>query len=286
MLLRFLPAAIVAMAVTVAARAPAPGPDVDSTIARIGAYVEQYYGRAERIVAREDVTLQPLDSGMTFQGFPRRIVNELRVEWDPDSDEPAKVVRELVKASGPRLGPPEQPDCLDPRATSPEPLAFLLPDRRERFVFRDAGMGHVHDRAAVMIDFKPVAPEPPRVDWRGECATIDLPGHTGGRIWADPVTSEILRYDEHLIGMVDIPAPKRAHGSSFLPTHFTVQRADTSIEYAPVAFHDPDETVLLPSEIISLTVIRNSGYPRMRTTQRFSDYRRFVTETRVLGASR
>jgi hypothetical protein len=33
----------------------------------------------------------------------------------------------------------------------------------------------------------------------------------------------------------------------------------------------------LPAQIDSMTVIRNSGMPRLRTTQTFSNYRRYVT---------
>jgi hypothetical protein len=55
-----------------------------------------------------------------------------------------------------------------------------------------------------------------------------------------------------------------------------------SIRYKPVAFADPDETLLLPASIDSVTVIRNSGVPRLRTTQTFANYRRYVTGGRLV----
>ena len=76
--------------------------------------------------------------------------------------------------------------------------------------------------------------------------------------------------------MVDIPVPV-AQQRRGAPRFMTVERADTSIQYAPVAFVDPDETLMLPSRIDSLVVVRNSGSPRPRITQSFRDYRRFVT---------
>ena len=48
------------------------------------------------------------------------------------------------------------------------------------------------------------------------------------------------------------------------------------------AFTDPDETLMLPSRIESVVIVRNSGSPRLRITQSFSDYRRFVTESRLV----
>ena len=62
----------------------------------------------------------------------------------------------------------------------------------------------------------------------------------------------------------------------------TIERADTSIRYRQVTFQDPEETLLVPSSIDTVTVIRNSGAPRVRKTQRFTDYRRFVTGGRIV----
>src|SRR5689334_15977318 len=106
MLLRSIPAVLVMMTVTVAARGPAADQDIAGTHTRIGAYVRDYYNRAQSIVAREDVIVQPLLSNLEYDGFPRRVQNDLRVEWDPsaaDADDRARVVRSLVKASGPSL---------------------------------------------------------------------------------------------------------------------------------------------------------------------------------------
>ena len=63
---------------------------------------------------------------------------------------------------------------------------------------------------------------------------------------------------------------------------FVVERADSSIRYRPIAFHDPDEILMLPESIETLQVIRNSGVPRLRIVQRFSNYKRFITAGRVV----
>jgi hypothetical protein len=49
-----------------------------------------------------------------------------------------------------------------------------------------------------------------------------------------------------------------------------------------VTFTDPDETVVLPASVESLTVFRRTSVPRLRTTQTITQYRRFLTEGRVV----
>ena len=255
--------------------------DADLAVRGIGSYVEQYYTRAQSLLLEETVILQPLTSNWSFDGFARRLNYELRVEWDPSAaDEPARVVRELIRASGPPLGPPDQPDCMDPRAVSLEPLAFLLPDRRGAFDFEMAGSRRIDGREAVVLDYRAAAREEPTVEWTGHCAWVDLSGRTRGRVWADADTFEILRLDEHLVGPVDIPGPPERRASA--PRSFTFVQADTSIRYKLVTFENPDERLMLPARIESTTVVRNSGIPRLRTTQTFDNYRRFVTDSRIV----
>ena len=253
-----------------------------SMLDRIGAYVEQYYARAQSVLAVESVTVQPLTRDLGPEGFARRLVYELRVEWNPEADgaEP-NVVRTLVSVNGrpPKAG--DEPRCTDPRGISPEPLAPLLPGRRVNYIFTPVGPSTVQGRAAMMLDYRSVRPEPPKVVWRDECASIDLPGRTRGRIWADAESAEILRFDEHLVGLVDIPVPLPQQRRGAAP-YMTIERADMSIEYRRVAFADPDETLMLPARIDNLVIVRNSGSPRLRITQMFSGYRRFVTGSRIV----
>ncbi len=63
---------------------------------------------------------------------------------------------------------------------------------------------------------------------------------------------------------------------------FVAERADTTIDYKKFAFVDPDETILLPSRVESVSFIRNSGVPRVRVIRTYTDYRRFLTGGRIL----
>jgi hypothetical protein len=256
----------------------------DQTVDRLSDYVEQYYTRAQSIVTNESVTVQRLNRDLSFDGFARRLEYELRVEWDPsvDADEsPAKVTRQLLTVNGkpPRKG--DKPECMDPKSVSPEPLAFLLPDRRHKYAFTSAGVGRVDGREAVMVDYRSLEPGKPIVEWTDDCVSVDVPGRWRGRLWAEPETATIVRMDEQLIGMVDLPIPRKhqqINGALFL----TLERADMSIRYRAVRFSDPDETLMLPAEITSSSMWRNGGSPGNRVTQSFSNYRRFVTAGRII----
>jgi hypothetical protein len=256
----------------------------DQTVFRLSGYVEQYYTRAQSIVTNESVIVQRLHRDMSFDGFARRLVYELRVEWDPSvngDESPAKVTRQLLTVNGrpPKKG--DKPECMDPKNVSPEPLAFLLPDRRHKYSFTSAGVGRVDGREAVMVDYRALDRGEPMVEWTEDCVSVDAPGRFRGRLWAEPETATIVRMDEQLIGMVDLPIPRkhqRINGSLFM----TLERADMSIRYRPVRFSDPDETLMLPAEITSSSMWRNGGSAGSRVTQSFSNYRRFVTAGRIL----
>jgi hypothetical protein len=281
---RFVLAALVVALLPAGRAAIGQSISADQTVNRLSGYVEQYYSRAQSIVTNESVTVQRINRDMSFDGFARRLVYELRVEWDPSvggDESPAKVTRQLLTVNGkpPKKG--DKPECMDPKNVSPEPLAFLLPDRRHKYSFTSAGVGRVDGRDAVMVDYKALERGAPIVEWTEDCVSVDVPGRWRGRLWAEPETATIVRMDEQLMGMVDLPIPRkhqRINGNLFM----TLERADMSIRYRPVRFSDPDETLMLPAEITSSSMWRNGGSAGSRVTQSFSNYRRFVTAGRII----
>jgi hypothetical protein len=256
----------------------------DQTVARLSDYVEEYYSRAQSIVANESVTVQQIKRDLSADGFARRLVYELRVEWDPSvsgDESPAKVTRQLLTVNGkaPRAG--DEPECTDPRSVSPEPLAFLLPDRRHKYQFTSAGIGRVDRRDVLMVDFRSLERGEPKVEWTEKCISVTVVGQARGRVWADPESAAIVRLDEQLTGMVDFPVPRkhqRVNGAMYM----TLERSNTSIRYRPVVFSNPDETLMLPAEIITSWMFRTPGSAGTRVTQSFSNYRRFVTAGRIV----
>jgi hypothetical protein len=135
-----------------------------------------------------------------------------------------------------------------------------------------------------MVDYRSARPEPPTatIDEKDkDCIMFDLPGRSRGRVWADPETGEIIRLDEQLTGMVDVGLPRKKQRAD-LPTYWTIERADSSMIYKRITFQDPEETILLPARVDTTTVISGGGVQRMRITQTYTNYRRFITGTRIV----
>jgi hypothetical protein len=94
------------------------------------------------------------------------------------------------------------------------------------------------------------------------------------------MTYEVLRVDRYDEGPVDIRVSWPLQRKYGLPSYVTLDRDDLSIRFKEIAFRDPDEVVLLPESIDSLTMIRN-GLQSARRTATYRDYRRFLTASRV-----
>ena len=283
----------VGLAVAVAcvtARVPVLGKDpapFDTTrLDGISAYVESYYGRAQSLMVDETVAIQPLGLDLLPDGLARRLSYELRVEWNPEGDEPrASFVRQLMKIGTRAAKPGSEPECLDPKGISPEPLAFLLPGRRGKFAFSEAGVARLGGRAVTMVDYRPLREEPSSItakDGKKDCIEIDMPGRTAGRVWVDPQTFAVLRIDEWLVGMTDVRVPRDLITTGRWNSHVSVDRADSTIRYQPVRFTDPEETLLLPNLVDTVSVIRANGIQRLRVSQSYRNYRRFVTGGRLV----
>ena len=59
-------------------------------------------------------------------------------------------------------------------------------------------------------------------------------------------------------------------------------RSDSTMQYTAVRFSDPDETLMLPTTIDNVSVTASNGIQRLRMTQEFRNYRRFLTDSRIV----
>jgi hypothetical protein len=280
-------------AASVAARPAAQsGSDVSRLIERIGERVARYYHRAQSLVCTETSTVQPIQQNWALDGLARTVESELRVESETGDGEPlpeARLIRDIRRVNGREPTPRDRTDrsgCTDPDPFSPEPLAFLLPSRREAYRFTAVHDGRERDRAALVIDFTSADAtsradliEDPRghddcFDWKGPIAT-------NGRVWVDAVTYEVLRVDRYNNGPVDLRVSWPLQRKYNLANYVTLDRNDLSLRFKEVAFSNPDEIVLLPQAIDELTIIR-TGLQSARRTTTFRDYHRFLTATRIV----
>jgi hypothetical protein len=263
--------------------------DLDRLLERVSARVEHYFERAQSLVSTESVLITSFGSNLVQEGFPRRLVYELRVAWDPatasSSLPEATLHRDLVSVNGRPPKPNEEPKCTDPKndlqPVSPESLSMLLAANRKDYLFAAAGTSRLGGRTAVMIDFKSTVVGPPEVKWKEDCVSLSLPGRTRGRIWIDSETADVLRIDERLSGMFDFrvpPSRSRLHA----PLWMSLDRFETSTRYKPVVFHDPEETLVLPASIERTSVFRGPAVRQERTAETFSDYRRFLADSHIV----
>ena len=280
--------ALVLFAGSVAARQPAALPDLVDVMQRVGERVEQYFARAQSIVCVEIVGLMPFDSG--GGGRSRTVESELRLSWEPTDENPipieARTLRQVLKVNGHAPRKNDHDNCTGPEQNTWEvqPLSLLLPQQRGEYTFKLAGAGRVDNRAAILVDYRMVDKPSVKVDLvdgKDDCVSYALDGGMRGRVWIDAETFDVLRMDQGLIGLVDIPLPRKIAFRDRWPS-WTMERWDTSIRFKPVTFQDPHETLVLPASSTSLRITRGAGTPRLRTTTEYSSYRRFITGARIV----
>ena len=143
-----------------------------------------------------------------------------------------------------------------------------------------------HGRAALVIDFVSASrtSRPELIEDRlghDDCFDWSGPIAMKGRLWVDAATYEVVRLERYLQGPVDIRVPPALQRKYRFAPWLTLDRDDQTIRYKPVAFRDPDEVMLLPESIDSLTMLRE-GLQSIRRSERFSDYRRFLTAGRIV----
>jgi hypothetical protein len=260
---------------------------LDETLRNVGRRIQSWYTRAQTVVSTETVWIQPLRPDMTPDAFPRRLAFELRVEWDPEhlgsfALPGASVLREALSINGRAPNQDRDPGCMDPKSVSPEPLALLLPERLAESEFSPAGTTRVSGRPAVRIDYRGVAAREPEIAWVNECVTVSLPGRMRGRVWVDAATYDVLRIDDRLMSRFELDVPRELVRRGFASS-MVIERAESSIRYAPIQFEDPRESMMLPVAIETLTVIGGPVTQRVRITQRLSNHRRFLTDGRIVN---
>jgi len=289
---RLAATALVAVCASSLSAAPKQ-PELEGLLTRVAERVAEYYRRAHSVVCVERSIVQPIGLNWTPEGFARTVESDLRVESAPpaDGDTPLKatVIRSIRRINGREPRERDKTDragCTDPNPLSPEPLAFLLGEHRDEYQFTSVGHGRERDRATLIIDFMSTkrTGRPELIeDERGhdECFDWTGPVATKGRVWVDAQSHEVLRVDRRIAGPVDLRVPWNLQRRYGLPAWVVLERDDLTLRYQTVAFTDPDEVVLLPESIESMTVLR-SGLQSIRRTDRFSGYRRFLTTGRVI----
>jgi hypothetical protein len=265
--------------------------DAAVIIARVGERVLEYYQRAQRLICLERSTVLPIDTRWNPQGMARTVDSELRIEFDEADGESfpeARVSRDVLSVNGREPRERDRTDrsgCTDPNPLSPEPLGFLLPGQRDEYAFTSVRSARERDRAALVIDFTSVRRRghPQLIEdelGHDDCFDWKGPVPITGRVWVAADTYDVLKLERHIAGPTDVQVPLPLQRKYALPAWVTIDRDDLTLHYREVAFSDPDEVLLLPESITTTTVLR-TGLQSIRRTQQFTDYRRFLTRSRI-----
>ena len=233
----------------------------------------------------------PIDTRWNPDGMGRTVVSELRVEFDAADGESlpeARVSRDVLSINGREPRERDRTDragCTDPSPISPEPLAFLLPGERDGYTFTKVREGRERDRAALVIDFasRDQSGQPRLIEdelGHDDCFDWTGPVRTKGQVWIDAETYDVLKIERHIAGPTDVRVPRDLQREYGLPAWVTIDRDDLTLRYHEVAFSEPDEVLLLPESITTMTVLR-TGLQSTRRTHEFSDYRRFLSDSRL-----
>ncbi len=266
--------------------------DLPSVLHRAGERVERFFARAQSIVCTEVVRLHSLTSGWSTEGLGRTVESELRLSWEAPTDgspsTEAQTLRRLLKVNGRAPRANDWNNCTSPeqQSSEPQPLSLLLSGKRADYVFTLAGPTRLDGRDAIMVDYRlltEVSVQSETIKGRDDCISFEVEGGLRGRLWIDAETYDVLRLDQRLTEMVEIPLPREVTRRASAPRHWTMERWDTSIRFKSVTFENPDETLVLPASLSSLRVTRGSGTPRLRTMTDYKNYQRFLTAGRVVG---
>ena len=282
----------IATAVATLGLAAQVSPNVSDVLARVGGRIAEYYKRAQKVICTEKYSVQPIGWNFTPEGFARVTESELRVEAEEGDDSgpgEAKVLRNVRKVNGRTPREKDKKDrsgCTDLNPLSSEPLAFLLPAHRAEYQFTAAGIGKGRDAHTLLIDFTLAAPSRKVElieDKSGHDDCFDWSGRlpAKGRVWVDAASYDVLRVEQRTPGPVDVRVPVALQRRHNLADPVIVEREEFTIRYKAVAFRNPDEVMLLPESIVMMIVVRG-GLQSTRRSQTFTDYRRFVTEGRLV----
>ena len=255
----------------------APSSELTGILGSLAERTQQYYDRFISIICTETVRQQELRFNLAPTGKPRETVYELSVTRNPRSkdEDDFRVGRLLQAVNGRPAMKYQEPGCTDPKTGTPEPLGFLLAKNQDRYRFTlpDAVLAGPPGTRAV--DFIETPPERVQITWRGLCFEAEGGGQEG-RVWFNPATFDILQVEVRL--SKPFLVPMRPGYTGLIPA-VMVERFESTMRFSRVNFMQPDETVLLPATIETLTVFR--GVPSLRTTQSLSNYRRFLSESTI-----
>jgi len=231
-----------------------PPPDFSSFLASTGEKVEAFFKDLPKILSREQVRFERLDSGGKLQDSTTRTYyysfspDKTGAYWEEARTETSGRPIESTKIFGFSLAPGRT-----------GMTAFLHPRHQPHCRFRFLGTQKVDAAEASVIAF---AQKPEDRDYLGyylnETMVEPLPVLYQGFVWVDPATHQIVRMQ------IDLLEPRSDVG---------LTRQTSEIWFSEVRFKSSPEPFWVPREVLITTTAFGFTY---RNRHRYSDYQIFT----------
>ncbi len=164
-------------------------------------------------------------------------------------------------------------------------LGLLRPEHRRRFDFTLEGEEALAGRAAYRVRALQPGQPPPTVDWghgtMGVGMRFRVLAPTYALLWIDRENFDVLRMETHLVEPFEFDSP-RAFGPVGPSRRLRFANLDYAVTFRRQTFKDPEQTILVPDTAEWLTVIEGAGKPRTRAALTFTNYRRYVSDVKII----
>ncbi len=271
---------------------------LNALIEAIGQRTQKHTDEILGLAWTEVIVIEELDDSFRVKGKPKEYRYEAIVVRQPSADVNTETrlvgSRELKTVDGKPASQSElkRDKC---RETNPSPvygmpLSFLLAPERARYTFAPISEEQFGGRQTLVVSvalaFSSPIPAKPEVRVDEGCFSLVGAPSTEGRIWIDRDRHEVLRVSWRLPRPLEfsIPAGVNWKGPFFVfrpGRQLRLERQESRTRFERVSFEEPQQVVLLPVENESLTFISGTGSPGLKTTTRYTQFKRFLTDVRV-----
>jgi hypothetical protein len=277
------------------ARAQEPGAEqaaderLERILEKVGEGVARYQAELFRIAFIETLRQEELREDMTPKKSKEFVFDTIvsrEALSDEEDDYYPKTVRRLRTIDGKPAKRAKGRDAAAGAAVSS--LVFLLPKQRKDFQFSLEGEEKFGGRAAYRIRMLRPGEGPPRVEWQKRLVGFSFYvfAPSVNFIWVDAETFDVLRYETHLAEPFEFDSPGAFSAGPFgrfgPSRRFKLKVHDYAVNFRRERFKDPEQTLLVPVAAEWTRVIEGASKPRTRATLRFSDYRRFRSDVKII----
>lgn len=271
------------------AQAPSPSPSADERLEHIleraGEAVARYQSGLFGITFAETLRDEELNKDMTPKKSREYVFDTVVLREalsDDEEDFYPKSIRRLKTVDG---KPAKKGHRVPRYGYSVQSLGLLLPKYRKLYEFTLEGEEAVGGRAAYRVRALRPGQPPASAEWSRGLMGVGMRFRPSAPIyhllWLDAENFDVLRFETHLVAPFEFDSP-RMFGAFGPSRRLRWTNQDYAVTFRRQTFKDPEQTLLVPVAAEWLTIIEGAQRARLRSTLRFTDYRRFRSDVKVI----